>query len=220
MAARAGIQAPCPRGADREVIRRLPAVPTIAVAVAIGFMVWLGIWQLQRAQWKEGLLEHYAAAQKLPPITFPTVPLRSDQLPFFRYATGNCLRPVGQRATAGENRAGEPGFVQIVECATGAEGPGMSVEVGWSKNPNAKINWRGGLVSGVIVPDRVARMRLVASSAPPGLEPSKTPDVSTVSPITPAGHRGYAATWFALAVVALAVYAVAVRKHLKEQPKP
>jgi surfeit locus 1 family protein len=124
-----------------------------------------------------------------------------------------------QREIAGENREGEPGYVHIVQCATGVEGPGMSVEVGWSKDPNAKVNWPGGLVSGVIVPDRVSRIRLVAASAPPGLEPSKTPDVSTASAITPAGHRGYAATWFALAVVALAVYAVAVRKRLKEGPK-
>ena len=88
----------------------------------------------------------------------------------------------------------------------------MSVEVGWSKNPNAKVNWHGGLVSGIIVPDRVARMRLVAASAPPGLEPSRRRRRSA-SPINPAGHRGYAATWFALAVIALIIYALAVRKR-------
>ena len=65
-------------------------------------------------------------------------PLHDAALPLFRHATGVCLRVAGHRAQAGENRAGEPGYVQIVDCATGAEGPGMSVEVGWSKNPNAK----------------------------------------------------------------------------------
>jgi len=202
------------------MIRRLPIFPTVIAAAAVAMLVGLGLWQLQRAKWKEGVIAHFAAAQKLPPITFPTVPLRTDQLPLFRYATALCLRPIGQRATVGENRQGEPGYVQIIDCATGAEGPGMSVEVGWSKNPNAKVNWRGGLVSGIIVPDRVSRMRLVAATAPTGLEPRKVPDVSKVSAITPAGHRGYAATWFALAVVALAVYAVAVRNHLKDRPKP
>jgi cytochrome oxidase assembly protein ShyY1 len=58
-------------------------------------------------------------------------------------------------------------------------------------------------------------MRLVAGSAPPGLEPSKTPDVSSASPVTPAGHRGYAATWFALAAIALIIYALALRKRVK-----
>jgi cytochrome oxidase assembly protein ShyY1 len=177
------------------------------------------VWQLQRAKWKEGLIARYAAADRLPPIAFPTAPLHKDQLPLFRHATGVCLRILGQRAIGGENRAGEPGYVHIVDCVTGGEGPGMSVEVGWSKDPNAKVNWAGGPVSGAIAPDRVHRMRLVAASAPPGLEPSKVPDVTSVSPVTPAGHRGYAATWFGLALIALVTYVLAVRKRFKGQPR-
>lgn len=197
--------------------RRLPILPTLLVVAAVAVMVGLGVWQLQRAKWKEGLLARYAQAERLPPIEFPTVPLRNEQLPLFRYATGVCLRPVGHRAQAGENRAGEPGYAHIVDCATGAEGPGMSVEVGWSQNPNVRVNWPSGPVSGIIVPDRRSRMRLVASSAPPGLEPSKVPDVGSASAVTPAGHRGYAATWFSLAAVALIIYGLALRKRLKEQ---
>lgn len=199
--------------------KRLPIVPTIVVLGAVAVLIWLGAWQLQRAKWKERLLARYAQAEELPPIAFPTAPLHDDQLPLFRHATGVCLRVVGRRAIGGENQVGEPGYVQIIDCATGTEGPGMAVEVGWSKNPNAKVNWAGGPVSGIIVPDRRSRMRLVAAGAPPGLEASKTPDVSTASPVTPAGHRGYAATWFALAVVALVIYALAVRKKMKAEPK-
>ena len=199
--------------------KRLPIVPTIVVLGAVAVLIWLGAWQLQRAKWKERLLARYAQAEELPPIAFPTAPLHDDQLPLFRHATGVCLRVVGRRAIGGENQVGEPGYVQIIDCATGTEGPGMAVEVGWSKNPNAKVNWAGGPVSGIIVPDRRSRMRLVAAGAPPGLEASKTPDVSTASPVTPAGHRGYAATWFALAVIALVIYALAVRKKMKAEPK-
>jgi surfeit locus 1 family protein len=130
----------------------------------------------------------------------------------FRHATGVCLRVVGHRAQAGENRAGEPGYAQIVDCVTGAEGPGMSVEVGWSKDPNAKIAWNGGPVSGVIAPDRVKGMRLVAASAPPGLEPSAPPSLATI----PNNHRNYALQWFAFAVIALIIYGLAVRKRLGE----
>jgi cytochrome oxidase assembly protein ShyY1 len=201
------------------MIRRLPVMPTIVVVGAVAVLIALGVWQLRRADWKEGLLARYAAAENAPPIVFPTVPLRDDQLPLFRHATGVCLRVVGHRAIGGENRSGEPGYVQILDCATGAEGPGMSVEVGWSKDPNAKANWSGGPVSGIIVPDRRSRMRLVAAGAPLGLEPSRIPDVSTATPVTPAGHRGYAATWFALAAIALVIYALAVRKKLKAEPK-
>jgi cytochrome oxidase assembly protein ShyY1 len=194
--------------------RRLPIIPTIIVLAAVATMIGLGVWQLQRARWKEALLARYAQADKLPPIAFPTVPLRNEQLPLFRHATGVCLRVIGHRAQAGENRAGDPGYVQIVDCATGAEGPGMSVEVGWSQNPNAKVNWTGGPVSGIIAPDRKMRMRLIAASAPAGLEPSAPPSLSTI----PNNHRSYAMQWFSFAVIALVIYGLAVRKRWNENP--
>ena len=78
----------------------------------------------------------------------------------------------------------------------------MSVEVGWSKDPNAKVNWVGGPVSGVIAPDRLMRMRLVAATAPPGLEASATPSLASI----PNNHRSYAIQWFAFAAVALVIY--------------
>ena len=195
------------------MIRRLPIIPTILVLAAVAVMIGLGIWQLQRARWKDGLVARYARAETLPPVEFPTVPLRDEQLPLFRHATGVCLRPVGQRAVAGENRAAEPGYVHIVDCTTGAEGPGMSVEVGWSKDPNAKVNWNGGPVSGIIAPDRRMRIRLVAASAPPGLEPSATPSLSAI----PNNHRSYALQWFAFALIALVIYGLAVRKRLEQR---
>lgn len=193
--------------------RRIPIVASIIVAAAVALMIGLGIWQLQRAKWKEGLLAQYSKAQDLPPITWPTVPLKADQLPLFRHATGVCLRPVASRATAGENKAGETGYVQIVDCTTGAEGPGMSVEVGWSKNPNAKVNWAGGPVSGIIAPDREKGMRLVAASAPPGLEASAPPSLKSI----PDNHRSYALQWFSFAAFALLIYGLALRRRWKEE---
>jgi cytochrome oxidase assembly protein ShyY1 len=200
------------------VIRRLPLIPTIVVAAAVAVMIGLGVWQVQRAGWKERLLARYARAETLPPIAWPTVPLKADERPLFRHATGVCLKPIGRRAVAGQNKAGESGYAHIIDCATGAEGPGISVEVGWSRNPNAPINWAGGPVSGIIVPDRRSGMRLVAASAPPGLMASKPPQASSASPVTPAGHRGYAATWFSLAAIAMLIYGLVLRKRLREEP--
>ena len=192
--------------------RRLPIIPTIVVAAAVAVMIGLGVWQIQRARWKESLIAKYAEAEKAPPIAFPTVPTQNADLPLFRHATGVCLGVVGQRAVAGENLAGEPGYVHILDCATGAEGPGMAVEVGWSKDPNAKVNWSGGPVTGVIGPDRRSRMRLVAGSAPPGLETSAPPSLESI----PNNHRSYALQWFSFALIALIIYGLAVRKRLKD----
>ncbi|MGH6659615.1 MAG: SURF1 family cytochrome oxidase biogenesis protein [Sphingomicrobium sp.] len=198
------------------MIRRLPLIPTLLVALAVAAMIALGLWQIQRAGWKERMIATHAKAQSLPPIAWPTVWPRPTALPLFRHATGNCVRAVAKRSSAGQNRSGEIGYVQIVDCATGPEGPGMSVEIGWSKNPNAVSSWSGGLVSGIIVPDQRAQMRLVAATPAPGLEASRRPSAESISSVTPAGHKGYAATWFAFAAIALLIYALALRKRWRE----
>jgi len=197
-------------------MKRVPVFATLVVTAAVATMIALGFWQLSRARWKEGIVQQYAVAQKLPPIAFPTAPAKGP-LPLFRWATGFCAKPVGQRAIAGENRQGETGYAHIVQCSTGSEGPGMAVDLGWSKDPNATWRWPGGPVTGIIVPDRLQRIRLVAASSPAGLRPSALPTIDSVVSVTPAGHRLYAVQWFAFAAIALLIYVLAVRKRLRAE---
>ena len=194
--------------------RRLPLLATLVVGAAVLTMIALGVWQMSRAKWKDGLVAQYARASKLPPIAFPTVPLNTKNLPLYRYATGNCLEVVGRRTVAGTDRGGEPGFAQVADCRTGAEGPGMAVVIGWSKNPKAGTNWKGGPVSGIIGPDAVSRMHLVADGAAPGLEPAAPPSVTSI----PNNHRSYAVQWFLFAGVALVIYLIALRRLPPRKP--
>ena len=192
---------------------KLPLLPTLVVAAAVATMVALGVWQLSRAQWKEQLLADYRGASKLPPIAYPNTP-QAGKPPLYRWATGNCLRPVSRRAVAGQNRSGETGYVHIVGCSTGAEGPGMAVEVGWSRDPKASWQWPGGPVTGVIAPDREHIIRLVAASPPPGLQPSAVPSTASISN----NHRLYAIQWFAFALIAVVIYVLALRKRGRAKP--
>jgi cytochrome oxidase assembly protein ShyY1 len=192
------------------MIRKLPLIPTLLVLAAVAVMIGLGVWQLQRARWKDSLIARYAAAQNMPPIAWPAGPLRDADLPLFRHATGNCLRVVARRAVAGQNVSGEPGYAHIADCATGAEGPGMSVVIGWSKNPNAETEWTGGLVSGIVAPDSRSQMRLVAATPAPGLQANAPPSLDAI----PNNHRSYALQWFVFALMALVIYALAARQRL------
>ena len=193
--------------------RRLPLLATALVAVAVIVMVGLGIWQLGRAREKEALLDRYANASQLPAIGFPTGPVGDGALPLFRRARGYCLRVTNIRKTAGTNRQGETGFAQIAECSTGAEGPGMAVVMGWSKDPNAKAAWSGGQVEGVIAPDSRMRMRLVSAQGLGGLEPSAPPSLSAI----PNNHRAYAVQWFLFAAIAALIYGLALRQRMKRR---
>jgi len=194
------------------MIRKWPLVPTILVAAAVATMIGLGIWQLDRRQEKLALLDRLTAAQDQPPIAWPTAP-SSAPLPLFRAATGHCLSVTGFRTAAGQNRKGETGFLVIADCRVGAEGPGMAVELGWSKNPNAGREYKGGLVSGVIAPDSVSRMRLVAAEPGPGLMASAPPSPASI----PNNHLSYAIQWFLFAGIAALIYVLALRLREREK---
>ncbi len=110
-------------------------------------------------------------------------------------------------------RPDEPGYVHIVDCSTGAEGPGMSVAVGWSKDPQAKINWTGGPVSGIIAPDNVTRCAWSLRARLPGLETVAPPSLGSIAN----NHRSYAIQWFLFAGIAALIYGLALRARWKKE---
>jgi surfeit locus 1 family protein len=187
--------------------QRIPIFSTIVVLAAVGAMVWLGIWQLHRAAWKKDLIAQFETNAHLPPIAWPA--FGGDQRVLYRHAHGFCLQVVSWRTMAGRNLKDEPGWSHIASCRTGgAEGPGMEVDIGWATS-SANPAWKGGEVSGVIVPDRKHQIRLVADKAAPGLQPSQPGTPAT----TANNHIAYAVQWFAFAVTALVIYGLALRRR-------
>jgi surfeit locus 1 family protein len=193
-------------------MKRIPLVPTLLVAAAVAVMIWLGLWQVQRLHWKEALLARYAAAAGKPAVAFPRVP--TDQTLLFRRSDAFCLQPVGWRASAGRSRTGESGWRHVADCRTGAEGPGIAVDMGWSRQSEPP-QWKGGAVKGMIGPDRGGQILLVSDEAAPGLVPSASPSLSDI----PNNHFAYAVQWFLFAGVAVAIYAIALWRRNRPLPK-
>jgi surfeit locus 1 family protein len=188
-------------------VKRLPLVPTLFVAIAVAAMIGLGVWQLQRARWKDGLLATYSANANLPPIALPNVPDARNP-PLFRQAHAFCLEVVGWDAKAGRSARGQAGWSHIARCRTGAEGPGLSIDAGWSPKAENPV-WKGGEVTGRLAPDTQHVYRLVAMTPAPGLQPSAPPSLDEI----PNNHRAYAVQWFIFAGVALVIYVLALRRR-------
>ena len=202
-------------------MKRLPIVSTVLVVAAILTMIMLGIWQLQRADEKNALLARYAVASRLPEMTFPAI--ATDDNLLFRRAGGTCLEPLSPRIEGGLNAKGEAGWRHIISCRTGAEGPGMIVDIGWSARFDVVPDWTGGAVSGIISrqPDHrslIARtfskqtqsaLMLVATQPAAGLEPSAPPSIIDV----PNNHLAYAVQWFLFAGIAAIIYLLALRRR-------
>ncbi len=191
-------------------MKRLPLLSTLIVALAVAAMIGLGIWQLHRADWKAGLLTRYQENMSLPEVAFPAVPVPDDAL-LFRHAHGYCLQAIDWTARAGRDRTGRSGWRHIAHCRTGAEGPGMAVDFGWSERSNPPVGYSGGPVSGILARDTAHVYLLVAEKAAPGLEPSALPSPADL----PNNHLSYAVQWFLFAGVAVLIYLLALRQRLK-----
>jgi cytochrome oxidase assembly protein ShyY1 len=206
------------------MIRRVPVIPTTIVLLAAAIMVYLGFWQIDRLHWKEDLLARYDRNQHLPPIAFPANPVGDANL--FRKAEAMCLKPASWTVEGGRSGTDVVGWRQIARCSTGAEGPGFSVQLGVSKEPRWTPTFEGGEVSGYIghLPSHTSllatmfgrggpdELMLVADTPAPGLMPNPGPDPSSI----PNNHLAYAVQWFLFAGLALLIYALALRKRLKD----
>jgi surfeit locus 1 family protein len=191
---------------------RLPVLATILVGAAIALMIGLGIWQLQRAQWKEALLAQYEAAADLPDMAWPAVPDPAAP-PLYRKSGLNCLSVTDWRATSGRSAEGQSGWVHIAACSIGAEGPGAQVVAGWSERP-VSPDWQGGAVSGTIAPDSRNVIRLVADPPVGGLQAVQPPSLDDI----PNNHMAYAVQWFVFALIAAVIYVLALSGRKKKSP--
>ncbi|MBD3759863.1 SURF1 family protein [Rhizorhabdus sp.] len=203
-------------------MRRVPIVPTLIVGLAVATMIALGVWQLHRATWKEGLLASYRGAAHEPALYGLPADLSVDRVAF-RRAHILCRITSAPTMIGGSDRTGQPGFRNIVGCAL-IDGRRIMTDLGWSP-PSAKpvLPAIGQRIEGdgLLIPDEALAKRvlgagpgttallLVLDGGVPGLAPSIAPSIETI----PNNHRAYAVQWFLFAAVALTIYGIALWKR-------
>ncbi len=190
------------------MIRKLPILPTLIVLVAVGIMIRLGFWQIERLHQKEAMLARYAAAESQTAVR--RWPEGSAELPqSYSRVASECLSVSQIAAQAGQNAAHEAGWAQVAEC-TLAQGIRARIVLGWSTQPGA-VAWYGGPVTGTFVARDGGAPIIVADPPLAGLQGNAKPDPATV----PNNHLAYAVQWFLFAGVALVIYGLAVRKRMQ-----
>lgn len=205
--------------------RRLPFLPTIVVAAAVATMIALGIWQLQRAAWKERLLAEYAAAANLPALDLDPLLAREGEAPLpplaFRRVLITCAAEnVVPDLRGGRSRAGQGGYAWRIPCRPGAEGLAgrILVNAGWSQLPGEERRISlDGIVAGTLGPVEADRPIVLTSATPaPPLAPSAAPSVADI----PNNHRAYAFQWFFFAGVAIVIFLIALRQRQARRLPP
>jgi len=205
-------------------MRRLPILPTLVVAAAVAVMIGLGIWQLQRAEWKDRLLAEYSAAANLPTVDLDPLLARPEaNLPplAFRRVLITCRASnVAPIVRGGRSRAGQGGYAYLVPCHPGAEGLAgrLLVNMGWTPLPSSNRRLSlGGVTAGWLGADEAGQpIILTSATATAPLAPSAPANVEDV----PNNHFFYALQWFFFAGVAALIYLLALRRRAAPRLPP
>jgi surfeit locus 1 family protein len=204
-------------------MRRIPVIATLVVGLAVAAMISLGLWQIRRAHWKEGLLASYQAAAGAPALDGIPKGANVDTLAF-RRAHLFCTVTTLPTQLGGASGAGAPGFRNMVGCRL-TDGRVIMADIGWSAiNAKPAFPAIGERIeaSGRLIPDEPLADRLfpkgqaglltvliVMDSPAVGFQPSIAPSIADI----PNNHRAYAAQWFLFAATALIIFLLAVRRR-------
>lgn len=196
--------------------RGFPVLPTVMVAVALPVLIGFGVWQLQRLQWKEDMLERMArnSAQPVSEIDLNATP----EAMLFRRVRVEIRCIGGPEERAGRNLDGQSGYSVIFPlCSTAKPGTStglmMAVNAGWFPRPGGSAGMMApnGVKTGMIVPTKAGELQglgLVLDTTPPPLIPSAPPGVDTISN----NHFSYAIQWFSFAAILAVIYGLYVRR--------
>jgi len=196
-------------------MKRLPIFATLIVAGAVAVMIALGIWQLQRAAWKDRLLAELDATRALPPLDLDAA-LSAGEAPAiaFRRVRITCsASEVTAAARAGRSLRGAPGYSYFIPCRPGAEDLAGRIQInaGWSQAPNSllRLNADGPVEGRIGTAEPDGPIILTAASAIGPLEPSAPPSGDEI----PNNHLMYAGQWFFFAITAALIFFLALRRR-------
>ena len=188
-------------------MKRIPIIPTIIVVAAAAVMVWLGFWQLGRAEEKAELIaQAETALANKTAVPFPVS--GDDRQKWFRRSEVDCSNVKDIEAKAGTAANGAKGWVLRATCSNSSGDAAYFVDLGFARTPAAP-DWSGGLVTGVIAEGP----RLVADPPVADLQPLASPDPKDL----PNNHLAYAGQWFFFALTALLIYGFAVRSRIAKR---
>ena len=166
---------------------RFPWALTIVAVPALILLIGLGVWQVQRLQWKEGLIDRADAAAEMAPV--PVSQLKPGPDREFRQVTIDCpglaTAPFVELQSILDGEAG----VRLISACEEQAAPGRAE-------------------AGVLLIDRGFVAETV--TARPPVTDERQPPVAFAN-----NHLGYALTWFGLALALIGFYIALVRRKLK-----
>lgn len=203
----------------------------IATAIAFSILISLGIWQLHRLHWKQGLLAQIAQAEQAPPVPLAgAAPVLFERVeatgtwqtgPVALYGAEVRENHMGAQLVELLNRPGWPPLVTVLGWVPTDAGPVTTVSGAARVTGYVRLPESGNFLSAPddvagrhfysLNPGAIAKALGVATAAPftlMALGPSKPgiyPQPADTLPQPANNHLQYAFTWFGLAAALLGV---------------
>ncbi len=210
-------------------------------ATMLALTVGLGVWQVQRLHWKQGLLADIDRGEAGAPV-----PLQDNPAPFTRVVADGTFLPAVARygAEVRSTRSGPAMGAHVLSPLQRARGVAVIVDRGWAPiefdttPPAGPVRIEGYVraaekpvrfgavddpvarrfyaldpeaIGAALGLDRVAPFTLVAMG--PG---GSLPEPAVALPRPANNHLSYAITWFGLAAALLVIFSIHVRRTLRE----
>lgn len=106
-------------------------VPTLAALVMIALTVFLGDWQLNRAQEKRAMQARYDQMRQQPAVTLPAAQLRSEDVLYRKFELHGSFDPRHEIYLDNKLYQGVPGYHVITPFRDSASGAWVLVNRGW-----------------------------------------------------------------------------------------
>jgi len=152
---------------------RLQPGATVAAAIGIVVMIGLGVWQLERLQWKEGLIAEREAGSTAAPIEIPAQDADLTGLDFRRAEATGAFDHAHEMLLAARSMNGNPGY-HVVTPFLMADGRTLLVDRGWipleKKDPASRAE---GQIAGAATIEGLIRLPRPQHWLEPDNEPAK-----------------------------------------------
>lgn len=208
-------------------------VLSLLAAVCLGVLIWLGLWQLERAEWKAGEIAAFQALQEDGPISLEDALCNGAPAAGQPVTSPEADPQARALSVYGRSAAGAPGWRQFrpVEAPGCAGFRLLLVETGFrpldglpEPLKEASVRLARPLAAGPFTPaadpaaaqlyaydaalaERALALEPGALSRDWWIEIDSGALPERLSETPPERHIGYAATWFGLALTLIAVYA-------------
>lgn len=141
----------------RQIFTALPLVPTLMTAIALAVLLGLGVWQLQRLQWKSEIIATIEAQMALPAVPLPFGDIDPDAWRYRKAQVEGRFHHDKEIHLYAANASGTPGYL-IITPLERPDGGFVFFNRGWvpmdKRNPETR---KEGLIEGSVKLSGVGR---------------------------------------------------------------